>query len=304
MARRPDRPGVNAKGNLPGIDKGWNYAPGASLAQQQQQIVANKAANLPTQLAQDFKKDMSFILPPEAYIKAGKEITSTLPANDMAQLYNDLMALLNAQVGTGRAATIASSGKGADLVRQASRHYPASWVAEADNLGPLYTKLNTNGRGWHHTIDNSQYPVGTLVNFRDFGVVTVEKNAGYIVVRDDVGNAIHEYAHRLQNAHPRLQKLFKELHLRRTGHAPLESLDKLEPLVGYGKNELTRRDHYIKNYWGKEYGGEPLEVMTMGFKTVLSGYKTKESGKWFEKLYNNDREIFDFVVGILFNWKP
>jgi hypothetical protein len=41
----------------------------------------------------------------------------------------------------------------------------------------------------------------------------------------------------------------------------------------------------------------------MAFQTVLAGTKWK-SGIFFTGLYNKDREMFDFVVGLLFHWKP
>jgi hypothetical protein len=47
-----DKP--DAKGNLPGIDKGWAYTPGASASDDLRKIVAQKAANLPPELARDF----------------------------------------------------------------------------------------------------------------------------------------------------------------------------------------------------------------------------------------------------------
>ncbi|GHU32028.1 hypothetical protein FACS189497_13350 [Betaproteobacteria bacterium] len=41
----------------------------------------------------------------------------------------------------------------------------------------------------------------------------------------------------------------------------------------------------------------PLEVMSMAMETVLGGED-------LSKLYNEDREMFDFVVGLIFHWKP
>ncbi|GHV87453.1 hypothetical protein AGMMS50255_7490 [Spirochaetia bacterium] len=60
---------------------------------------------------------------------------------------------------------------------------------------------------------------------------------------------------------------------------------------------MTCKDHYITPYWGKDYDGEPLEVMTKAMETVLSG-------KDLNLLYNKDREMLDFAVGLLFHWKP
>jgi hypothetical protein len=72
----------------------------------------------------------------------------------------------------------------------------------------------------------------------------------------------------------------------------------LQPsLRPYKLNEMTRRDKYIDPYWGKDYQGKPREVMSMAMQTVLSGDK-------FMELYADDRKMLDFVVGLLFNWKP
>jgi hypothetical protein len=46
---------IDAKtGRLPGVDKGWDYAPGASVADELRKLVAEKAAALPEPLARDF----------------------------------------------------------------------------------------------------------------------------------------------------------------------------------------------------------------------------------------------------------
>lgn len=54
-------PGWNDRtpaGTLPGVDAGWDYAPGASVAEQLRKWVADKAARLPHELARDFTADM------------------------------------------------------------------------------------------------------------------------------------------------------------------------------------------------------------------------------------------------------
>jgi hypothetical protein len=303
------------KGRLPGVDRGWAYAPGRSAAEELRQIVDEKTEKYPEQLAMDFLSEMEKggVLPAAApqrpasvedFIEAGKKITQTLPA-EPEKLHPALMERLEKEVGAGEsAAALTGKGRGAELVRKASRRYPKAWVEAANDFGELHAKLNNNGRAWHATLDNSEFPIGIRGRLQDFGVVTVGKNPGYIVVRDDLPCVIHEYAHRLQSALPQLQEMFKELHNKRTAGMALESLKTLKPLSKYEKDELTRRDHYIDVYWGKDYNGEPKEVMTMALQTVLSGYETKESGEMFGKLYNDDREMFDFVVGLLFNWKP
>lgn len=46
-------------GKLPGIDKGWAYAPGANVQGELEQLVKSKAKSLPPPIAKDFSEDMA-----------------------------------------------------------------------------------------------------------------------------------------------------------------------------------------------------------------------------------------------------
>jgi len=52
------------------------------------------------------------------------------------------------------------------------------------------------------------------------------------------------------------------------------------------------------------YNGGALEVMTMGLQTGLGLTNSSKSRELFEEMYKNDRDMFDFVVGLLRHWKP
>jgi hypothetical protein len=308
-------------GKLPGIDRGWAYAPGKSVAADLRNIVATKAAKLPEEIAALFTKAMQHITAPktvEEFIAAGKTITDELAAEtaDLKELHTRLMERLQKETGAGKAEAkvlprVPPGGHktldvSADRVRTASRRYPKEWVEKANALGPLSAMRDPKGRGWSYS---NVPPVKKTITLRPpFGRVKVEKNEGYMALRTDLGNAIHEYAHRLQAAMPELQELFAELHTRRTTKdGKREALQKLQTLLpgwGYEAHEESRPDNYIDAYWGREYNGKPLEVMTKGMETVLAGYETKKTGNDFKKLYNDDREMFDFVTGVLFHWKP
>jgi len=49
-------------GTPPGVEKGWDYAPGASVAETLRKLVADKAAALPPELARDFVEDVADVL--------------------------------------------------------------------------------------------------------------------------------------------------------------------------------------------------------------------------------------------------
>lgn len=245
------------------------------------------------------------------FILAGKAITASMPdgALDARACHAALVDLLRREVGTASPCKVASTGAGAALVKQASQLYPDSWTIKADQFGPLYTKSGVSTRG--HSLTTQEPPIyGDRYKLKDFGVVTYEKNAGYIMARTgSIGNALHEYAHRLQKALPALDALFQELHRKRTRNDPLKMLKNLVPGVKYGNNEIAREDHYFNPYQGKEYAngaaGGAVEVLTMGFETVLGvAHGNSKSRMDFERMYTMDREMFDFVVGVLRHWTP
>lgn len=302
-----------------GIDKGWGYAPGASLTQGTERMVIEKATKLPTSLRTALLNDIQQALLKPAltapkslddFIQAGRAITdSLLPVNSPESALKHhaaLLELLKKEVGMSTASKVASAGGGAKLVREASQHYPDSWTQKADELGPLFARASAQARGYHYT-----EKVNSAVRLPGFGTVrNVQPGTGWIEIRTgSLGNAIHEFAHRLQTALPELDALFQDLHRRRTLGAPLERLKDLEPTLGYASGEVTRKDGYRNPYQGKEYAHVPskpaLEVMTMAFEDVLGlAEPTKKRIAAFEDVYKKDREMFDFVVGLLRWWKP
>ncbi len=290
-----------------GIDPGFAYNPGQARAGELKKLVDKKLAETTPAIA----RAVQAVEPPsptsvEGFIESGRAITAALPDGgvDALACHTALLERLSREVGIGKAAQVATRGAGAAVVKKASQRFPDSWTAQTDRYGPLYVKAQARARGWHCTLDGSSG--AARVRLSSFGVVPNTKGAGYIVVRaDSMGNAVHEYAHRVQAALPALDALFQDLHRRRTAGEPLVRLRDITG-GGYARNELTRRDKYIDAYQGKEYsGGRALEVMSMALETTLAvDPAAKHSLTRFNKLYNEDREMFDFVVGLLFHWKP
>ena len=291
-----------------GIDPGFDYNPGvaSTRAAELQTTVADKLAKVPAPVAQAARK-AGMMRPQtlEEFQEAGRQIVAQLPdaASVPLAARAALLARLAEEVGISTPAKVANGGAGASLVREASKLFPDAWTQAADELGPLYVKARANSRGWHRTETGEPRP-GHRVKLSDFGVVPMERGAGHIVVRSgSLENAVHEYAHRLQSALPELDRLFQDLHRQRTAGEALESLRALTG-AGYKPDEVTRKDKYVNPYQGKEYGSRgALEVLTMAFEAVLGGGTTGAS-RAFKAIYTNDRGLFEFVVGLLFHWKP
>lgn len=243
------------------------------------------------------------------YISAGRGISTDLfnqfaaadIRHDGAMLLEKLHEKLRIARPMMTVAKIQNSGKGADLVRTASMMFPDDWTRIADRYGPLYAKLSA-ARGEY--MDLSHYPAGR--SFRQYGFSGVTKGGEGFIRTDRFSTAVHEYAHRLQHAIPELDDIFQTLHERRTAQDPLERLRDLYPRIKYRIDEVVRKDQYRDYYQGKIYSKArylgkqgALEVMTMAFEDVLGG-----NARNLESLIESDREMFDLVIGLLFNYVP
>lgn len=68
-----------------------------------------------------------------------------------------------------------------------------------------------------------------------------------------------------------------------------EKLVRLDQYGPYRWDELTRTDHFLHAYMGKEYGGSACEVCSMGFEYLF----TKP-----EKI-QQDRHMYQWLLGLL-----
>ncbi len=216
-----------------------------------------------------------------------------------------LLETLHKQLSAARPmmtmAKIHNGGKGAELVKKASLMFPDDWTKAADRHGPLFTKFSKARGGY---VDLSHARAGR--GYRIYGITGVARGGEGFIRAGRFPTALHEYAHRLQHAIPELDDYFQALHARRTAGDSLERLGNLYPKHGYGRSEVTRKDKYRNAYQGRIYSGQSylgkegaLEVMTMAFQDALSGNAAD-----MLSLINTDREMFDLVIGLLFNYVP
>lgn len=291
-----------------GIQPGFAYNVGKARAAELAKLVDKKLSETTPAIAKAVRD--AGLTPPKSldeFIASGRAISATLPDGgiDALACHAALLDRLAREIGTAKAAQVATRGAGAALVKKASQRLPDSWTEATDQLGPLHVKAQARARAWQYTMDGDSGP--TRVRLSSFGIVPVRKGAGYILVRTGaLEDAVHEYAHRIQAALPKLDALFQELHRRRTAGEQLMRLRDLTGITGYRRDEWARRDKYINPYQGKEYAGRgALEVMSMALESVLGiDPSARHTLTRFNKLYNEDREMFDFVIGLLFHWKP
>ena len=292
-----------------GIDPGFGYNPGkVSLASTTVQQLTAKVQQLQVAapaIGRAAQAAGPALTTHQDYAAAGRVIAeqhwTALGGVDLqkARVWRDaVLAQLKAERSFGTPAQLASSGAGSQIVRDASRLYPDAWTAVADAAGALHVRGSSNSRGWAWTV-TAQHD-GRPVRLKSFGTVQARLGEGYIeVCTGDLGNAVHEYAHRLQATLPSLDALFQQLHRDRTVNDPLESLRALTGLA-YHPREHTRKDHYANPYQGREYGqGNALEVMTMAFEYFLT-----DNDRKLRNLLEDDSDMANLVIGLLRHWKP
>ena len=287
-----------------GVDYGWDYAPGQSVQAQLTPVINAKIQSLPKPLGNALKANLNIPKQLDDYIALGKiKADSIINAvgNGEIEFRAELNRLLNKEVGTDISANIVTYGSrssASKLVADASKLLPNSWTKAIDDFGSLTVRESTK-RAFAFTA--KQDYTGKKVDFKKlgFGVQKGSKNAGFIVTnKGSLSTALHELSHRVQSALPDLDRIFQDLHVRRTSGDALKRLADIHPFSGYNVTEVCKEDHYINAYFGKEYTGEALEVMTMSIESVM----TKKYV--FNELLSKDRELFDLVIGLLFHYAP
>ncbi len=193
-------------------------------------------------------------------------------------------------------AEIQGNAQAKQLMKDATKSFPADWIKAANNLGDLNVRFS-QARGWAFTA-----PKNMRVNLPFFGVVNAKAGEGWMSV-GQLNIAIHEFTHRIQSARPDIDDLFQQEHRLRTAKEPLQSLRTLMRNAAYAEAEVARPDGYYTPYMGKEYpqykGREALEVMTMAIQPILS--IDDRDARMLFKLYKNDSRMLELTLGILFH---
>jgi hypothetical protein len=224
----------------------------------------------------------------DEFIELGTERLLELPspARDPRAFFAELSNQLERAVGISQVCKVSGTNKAVALVKDASRRFPNSWTAKSDSYANTLKAEVVNHRACYD-------PLRCRISTRDFFKPT-----------------LHEFTHHLQTVMPELDDYFQELHRRRTAGQPLEEMADLLPHDGYPRGEVTRKDNYARAYQGREYewskGREALEVMPMAFQAVL-GYTPETglaAGAELHGMYNQDREMVELVLGLLFGWTP
>lgn len=242
-------------------------------------------------------------------LQAGNKLTGDLlkaveveaGVYDVPVLLANIHAALKKARPVMKEAKLESSGKGATYVKAASQMYPDDWTSEVDKYGPLYAKYSQS-RGFQISL----MPSAAGRYYRIMGQKGTAKGGEGFLQVDSFSTAVHEYGHRIQHVLPELDDYFQQLHGKRTNGDPLKRLRDLRPGSSYGRSEVTREDSYRNVYQGRIYSNMSylgrhgaLEVLTMAFEDVLGG----DPQRLYQLIYK-DREMFDLVVGLLFNYKP
>ena len=281
-----------------GVDPGWDHNVGRQdSVRAARSILVEKIADAPVAVAQAAVNEGW-----DSYAAAGRAVRETISNavpgapgwEDHAVAFRDrLVATLQRRRGAGEVeADLLPTAPGADArvnpnlipaahtnaaeaLRKAARLFPRRWIEKANE-----TPLRAAGNG------------------RAFGGVYYPRDGGgadaIAIVSHDFSNAIHEFTHHLQHTMPALDDLFGQLHRARTAGDPVR------PLFGY-KGDTGRKDKYIDPYFGKEYDGKPLEVITRTMQLMLSPWG---EGEWLPVFLRDDPGLVDLAIGALMRYDP
>lgn len=253
------------------------------VAPKQETAPAQPAPMPPKTIAKNMDRVGSYDL--NSVIKMGREVgQELLDGGDYESFLERYLQRIKEQREVNIPALVqgGKDAKGAQVVRLVSKLFPASWNKYSDLHSVKLNARLQRGRGSYN-------------------------EATGLIKGDRFTTFVHEYAHRLQHTVPGLDDLFQDLHHRRTFDEPLIPLKALFPKLNYRVWEVTQKDGYIEPYQGKVYSRTTgytgkhgaLEVMTMAFQCVLSNHPVL-----LQRLVENDREMFDLVMGALFHYDP
>lgn len=106
--------------------------------------------------------------------------------------------------------------------------------------------------------------------------------------------AVHEFAHRCEDANPHLKVLEERFLTRRTTSAD----GTREKLVRYGSGtpaEYVREDSFVNIYMGKQYDQDNREILSMGSESVFNGTNGGLLGIGTQR---KDPEMRAFILGL------
>ena len=221
----------------------------------------------------------------DGLIQRGRQVSNELLESGRTGLLEKIYTQLGQQREVGAIATnLVGRSELVERVKDVGQLFPASWIARSDKMGVVQV-LSALGEG------------GYRPNLLTGGGALMLSQEYYLVM--------HELSHRIQHVLPGLDDLFQELHYRRVGGKARRLLSEVYPDDGYGTSDYFRDGGYLTAYFGREYdhpnAGKygAMELMPMSFEYALSANDAKVL-----KLIDDDRELFDFVMGALFHYEP
>ena len=176
-----------------------------------------------------------------------------------------------------------------EAVRESAALLPRTWIERANRTG-LAVKNN-------HEKSGGQYYETGQVDYHHDG-----KDRALAVVPDPSlsrsGTDLHEYVHHIQRAMPGLDELFRGLHRARTAGDPVVQLPR------YRAGVTGRDDRYIDPYIGREYDGEPREVITKTYQILLRDQRKLRGTHVLARMLRDDPELADLAIGALMRYDP
>ncbi len=285
-----------------GIAPGFAHNVGTvDLAADAQKILATKLTGVPVAIRRQLMTDLdSFGVTGRAIWEELLDLVGDINIdsdNFPKNVREALIVKLRKERGAGSVAAAvrpltdsAADAAAAERVRRAVEVLPAGWIRKANGTKLTVKNLPSGGP-----------QKGRYLAPPERGSIerAISPDQGALIsVGDELGTALHEYLHHVQYVMPELDRMFQDLHRRRTRTEPLRVLR------GYRRSVVGRKDDYVDNYFGREYAGFPapaLEVITVAHQVL---FHPRHGEELLRRLIRDDPEMLDLVLGVLFRYDP
>lgn len=280
-----------------GIDPGWNYPPGGSVAEQTRTALRRRGA-----VKRLLKPPPRRLIPAAEAVRIGADIWREVLAYRSSPTVTGVLAVLFArrrQRGERKAGRLPLDPHSHRAVRAplqaAAAKIPANWIDFISGYGTLFVRETPAGERFAFSatgLRGGNSPWGGRRPFQDQG--SIRGGEGFISIpRGKPHLAMHELAHRLQSAIPDLDSYYSALHRRRwRREGGKTERDDLDPDILY----QVPAQPYPNRHFGRIYGERqrPLEVMSSAFEYAIGGDDIR-----LRDFADLDPELLHLTLGLL-----
>lgn len=185
-----------------------------------------------------------------------------------------------------------------ERLAEAFSHYPKEWAEMLNNSGRQLSVGSTDRGFFAKALTNAQGYLRNNVEGAWTDYFTI-----YLSPRNNTVE-YHEIGHLIENLNRDVKRIERTFVAARTKGEKDTLLRDLFPGYAYDADEVTKKDHFISPYIGKEYETRDTEVLSMGLESLF----VKGNDKQLQSIVNgkrkyasilDDEEYLNLIIGLV-----